>query len=343
MRSVVISAAQQIATTEVADPVPGEGQVLLRVAYVGICGSDLNYYHRGATGEYTIREPLVPGHEMSATVEHDPSGRWAPGTPVTVHPARFGTPVEGLEDAPHLWPGGSYLGSAATWPHTQGAASDLLVVEGSMVRVLPPGLSLRRAALAEPLAVALHGIALGGGVAGRRVLVSGAGPIGLLAVAAAVVQGASEVVAADVLATPLERAGALGAASTVLLGEVEVPSAEFDVVLECSGAAVAVSTAVRAARRRGTVVQLGMLANEERPVNLAPMLAKELTMVGTFRFAGEIDDAIAMLADHPELEAVITHEFGIDDVDELREAFATARDGNASGKVLLTLAGSGDD
>lgn len=129
----------------------------------------------------------------------------------------------------------------------------------------------------------------------------------------------------------------------MLLGEVEVPSAEFDVVLECSGAAVAVSTAVRAARRRGTVVQLGMLANEERPVNLAPMLAKELTMVGTFRFAGEIDDAIAMLADHPDLEAVITHEFGIDDVDELREAFATARDGNASGKVLLTLAGSGHD
>ncbi|TGO06680.1 zinc-binding dehydrogenase [Serinibacter arcticus] len=340
MRAVVIEQARHVEVRDLPDPRPGPDQVLLRVAYVGICGSDLNYYHRGATGEYALREPLVPGHELSATVELDPTGALAPGTPVTVHPARFGEPVPGLADAPHLWPGGSYLGSAATWPHTQGAACELLVVERSMVRVLPPGLTLRLAALAEPLAVALHGIALGGGVVGRRVLVSGAGPIGLLAVAACVAQGASEVVASDVLAAPLQRARALGAAATVNLTEEEVPASSFDVVLECSGAAAAVTTAVSAARRRGTVVQLGMLAGEPRPINLAPMLAKELTMVGTFRFADEIDDAVAVLAAHPGLEFVITHEFGIDDDAVLAEAFTTARDGDASGKVLLRLAGS---
>lgn len=344
MRAVVIPEARRIELRDVPTPTPGPDQVLLRVAYVGICGSDLNYYARGATGEYSLREPLVPGHELSATVELDPSGTLAPGTPVTVHPARFGAPTPGLEDAPHLWPGGSYLGSAATWPHTQGAASELLVVASRMVRVLPAGLPLRRAALAEPLAVALHGIALGGGVAGKRVLVSGAGPIGLLAIAASVAQGASEVVAADVLAAPLERARALGAAAVVHLaaneGPQEVPADAFDVVLECSGAAPAVTTAIRAARRRGTVVQLGMLANEPRPINLAPMLAKELTLVGTFRFADEIDDAVAMLAAHPELEQVITHEFGIDDDDTLVTAFTTARDGDASGKVLLRMTGS---
>lgn len=110
-------------------------------------------------------------------------------------------------------------------------------------------------------------------------------------------------------------------------------------MLECSGAAPAVTTAVAAAARRGVVVQLGMLANEPRPVNLAPMLAKELVMLGTFRFAGEIDEAVTMLAAHPELEAVITHEFG---VDEVAEAFAVARDGDRSGKVLVTLASERD-
>lgn len=334
MHAVVIKAARDIALTELPDPQPGPDQIRLRVAYVGICGSDLNYWAHGATGEYSLKEPLVPGHELSAVVDLDPSGTLAPGTPVTVHPARFGDPVEGLEDAPHLWPHGSYLGSAATWPHTQGAMSDLLVVESSMVRVLPEGLPLRRAALAEPLGVALHGIALGGGVAGKSVLVSGSGPIGLLALAAAVAQGATRVVATDLAAGPLERATALGAAQVLQVGVDEIPSGEFDVVLECSGAAPAVSAAVKAARQRGTVVQLGMLANQDRPINLAPMLAKELTMVGTFRFADEIDAAVTLLAEHPEIEQVVTHSFG---VDQIEEAFTTARDSELSGKVLVQL------
>lgn len=334
MHAAVIKAALDLSTTELPDPEPGPGQIRLWVAYVGICGSDLNYWARGATGEYDLKEPLVPGHELSAVVDLDPSGTLAPGTPVTVHPARFGTPVEGLDDAPHLWPQGSYLGSAATWPHTQGAMSELLVVESSMVRVLPAGLPLELAALAEPLAVALHGIALGGGVAGKSVLVSGSGPIGLLALAAAVAQGAERVVATDLADGPLKRAKALGAARVLKIGVDEIPSSEFDVVLECSGAAVAVTAAVLAAKRRGIIVQLGMLANEPRPINLAPMLAKELTLVGTFRFAGEIDDAVAMLADHPEFGAVVTHTFPLTDV---VTAFETARDSELSGKVLVEV------
>ena len=78
----------------------------------------------------------------------------APGTPVTIHPATFGTPEPGIEDRPHLWPNGAYLGSASTWPHTQGGMSEFLVVGKHMLRTLPATLPLRRAALAEPLAVA---------------------------------------------------------------------------------------------------------------------------------------------------------------------------------------------
>ncbi len=233
MKSLLIEKALTAEVREVAVPEPGEGQVRLRVEYVGICGSDLHYYYEGANGAFVVREPLVPGHELSGRVDLDPSGALAPGTPVTVHPARFGTPRPGIEDAPHLWPGGSYLGSASTWPHTQGAASEYLVVEADMVRVLPQELPVRRAVLAEPLAVALHALGKAGDVEGLEVLVTGSGPIGLMAVAAAVAAGA-RVTATDVLAGPLERAAALGAAATVDVSTEAVEANAYAVVLECS-------------------------------------------------------------------------------------------------------------
>ncbi|MCU1634373.1 MAG: L-idonate 5-dehydrogenase, partial [Micrococcaceae bacterium] len=177
MRALVINGRLDLVETELPTPEPGPGQVRLRMAYGGICGSDLHYYNEGANGEYVVREPLVPGHEVSGSVDVDPSGDLAPGTPVTEHPATFGKPEPGIEDRRHLWPGGAYLGSASTQPHTQGGMSEFLIVDKDMVRTLPAGLSLRRAALAEPLGVGLHGITVAGGVQGKRVLVSGSGPI----------------------------------------------------------------------------------------------------------------------------------------------------------------------
>src|SRR4051794_3957367 len=91
MRAIVIHGKLDLRTDELPVPEPGGGDVLLRMAYGGICGSDLHYYNEGANGEFVVREPLVPGHEVSGTVELDPSGELAPGTPVTVHPATFGT------------------------------------------------------------------------------------------------------------------------------------------------------------------------------------------------------------------------------------------------------------
>jgi L-idonate 5-dehydrogenase len=334
MKKLAIHGKEDIRWDDADRPEPGEGEVRLRVAFIGICGSDLHYYFHGANGEYTIREPLTPGHELSAVVDLDPSGRLAPGTPVTVHPARFGADVAGLEDRPHLRPGGDYLGSAATTPHRQGAAAEYLIVEASMVRVLPEGLPLERAALAEPLAVALHAAALAGDLAGKRILVIGAGPIGLLVLAAAARGGAAVLAASDVREEALERSAALGAAEVHLVGRDTIADESYDVVFECSGVAVALTQAVRAARRAGVIVQVGMLPNAEIAVNLAPMLAKELTLKGAFRFADEIDDAIALLAESDRLDAVVTHVLAAEDA---VEAFALARDSSRSAKVLLAL------
>jgi len=332
MKTIQIDSAAVLTEREVPTPEPAEGEVRIRVDFVGICGSDLHYYFEGANGAFVVEEPLAPGHELSGRVDHDPSGRWAPGTPVTVHPARFGTPTEGTEDAPHLWPGGSYLGSASTRPHTQGALSEYLVVDEGMLRALPATLPLERAALAEPLAVALHAVTRVGDVTGARVLVSGAGPIGLLAAAAARARGAAHVTVVDVLPEPLARALAVGADEVLRLGEQAVPADSFDVVLECSGAAPAISAAYVAARRRGVVAQVGMVPDVARPVNLAPAISKELTVLGVFRFRDEIDEAVRLLDADPSLGSVVTHV--VDSADAAR-AFEVARDSSVSGKVLV--------
>jgi L-idonate 5-dehydrogenase len=334
MKSLLIHGKLDLREEEVPTPEPMSDEVRIRMAYAGICGSDLHYYFEGANGAFVVKEPLAPGHEVSGEIDLDPSGEFAPGTAVTIHPATFGTLIAGLEGARHLWPGGAYLGSASTWPHTQGGASEFLVVKKSMLRVLPSGVDLKVATLAEPLAVGLHAIAIGGGVSGKKVLVSGSGPIGLLAAAAAVAQGASEVVASDVIEPALARARALGVTGTILIGKDEMPENYFDLVLECSGVAPALSSAIVAVARRGVIVQVGMLAAGPQPIAIAPLVSKEVQLRGTFRFNDEIDAALLMLAAHPQLSSTITHTYP---ASEAVTAFEVAKDSKLSGKVLIEL------
>ena len=343
MQAVRIHAKHDMRTEQVPSPEPAAGEVRVRVQFAGICGSDLHYYADGAAGIFTIREPLIPGHEVSGVVDLDPSGTYEVGTPVTVHPATWGTPQPDLTDEQrHIWPGGGYLGSASTWPHTHGGLAEQLVVRQDQVRRLPASLPVKRAALAEPLAVGLHSLAISGGIRGKRVLISGSGPIGLLAAAAAAAEGAAEVVCADLLRGPLERARALGAASpvpirTVQIGAEDLPDSYFDVTLECAGVPSALHGLLLATRRAGVVVQVGNVPNENRPVNLAPLVSKEIRLLGTFRFNTEIDDAIALLDKNPQIEQVITHVLPLEDVDE---AFAIAADSEISGKVLVQVSAS---
>jgi L-idonate 5-dehydrogenase len=264
----------------------------------------------------------------------DPQGILKVGTKITVHPAKFGPSMPGLESAQHLRPGGSYLGSASTTPHTQGAMSEYMNLNRGMLRVIPSSLTLESAALAEPLAVGLHAINIAGGVKSKKVLISGSGPIGLLAVAAVKLHGASEIIATDVLEGPLNRAKELGATGTIQIGVQTVPDEYFDVVLECSGAPKAISAAIKSSKRLGVIVQVGMLMAGEHPIELAPLISKEVQLRGTFRFNDEIDDAILLLDANPLIGKVVTHIFGINDA---IKGFEVAKNSQDSGKVLISF------
>lgn len=334
MKALYITEKLNFALVDKPIPEPSNAEVRVKISHFGICGSDLHYYFEGANGVFVVKEPLMPGHEVAGYIDFDPSGEFEQGLAVTVHPATFGKSEEGIEDRPHLWPGGAYLGSASTWPHTQGAAAEYVIFRKEMVRVLPTNLTTKVAALAEPLAVGLHAINVAEGVSGKKVFVSGSGPIGLLLIAAAKTLGASEIGASDLLAGPLARARRLGADVSFKIGTDAPPENHFDIVFECSGVARAISGALKAVRRGGLVVQVGMLGAGGHEIEISPLVSKEIQLRGTFRFKDEIDLAIKILADNPWISSTITHTFKLDDA---IAAFNMAKNSEESGKVLIQL------
>ena len=312
---------------------PDDDEIRVKVAYVGICGSDLHYYFEGANGSFIIREPLIPGHEVSGTIDVDPREEYKSGTPVAIYPADTGEVTKGLEGRPHLRHGVRYLGSAATSPHTQGALAQYIYVKRDMVRPLPEGISLKLGALAEPLAVALHGVTLAGELEGKSVLISGAGPIGLLAIVAARSAGAVRITATDVFDEPLVRARSVGANEILNVKKSSPPTDSFDVVLECSGSVHAVDGAISAVARGGIIVQIGMISGNSEGIDLGRIVTKELRLLGSFRFNNEMSLALTLLQKHPELENCISHEFALIDAPQ---GFEVARSAQLSGKVLIS-------
>lgn len=334
MKALYINSKLDIKVVEKPIPEPGEGEVRVKISHFGICGSDLHYFYEGANGAFVVKEPLMPGHEVAGYVDLDPSGQFKEGMGVTIHPATFGKCEVGIEDQPHLWPGGAYLGSASTWPHTQGAAAEYVIFRKDMLRILPANLSTKVAALAEPLAVGLHAINIAGGVTGKKIFVSGSGPIGLLLIAAAKVLGASEISSSDLLEGPLNRAKSLGADHSIKIGTDALPENYFDIVFECSGVARAISGSLTAVRRAGIVVQVGMLGAGNHEIAIAPLVSKEIQLRGTFRFKDEIDLAIRILSENEWIASAITHTYSLD---QAIEAFEMAKNSEQSGKVLIEL------
>ena len=189
-------------------PSPGPGDVLVRVMRCGICGSDLHYYNHGGFGSVRLREPMILGHEVSGHVSALGDGvtGLSAGQLVAVSPSRpCGTCRYCQEGAQNHCLDMRFYGSAMPFPHIQGAFRQLLVADQAQC-VPANGLTVAEAAMAEPLAVVLHAARQAGDLMGKRVLVTGCGPIGLLAVLVARAAGAVEIVATDVTDFTLSKA-----------------------------------------------------------------------------------------------------------------------------------------
>lgn len=340
MKAVVIHAANDLRVDDVPQPQVSSGSVIVDIKYAGICGSDLAYWRKGATGTAVLREPMILGHEVSGIVSAvgDHVQGIATGDRVTIHPATYadgGHLAAGLDGRLNLYVPIRYFGSAAFLPHEPGGMCERRLVRPDQLRPVPDGISLRQAAVAEPFGVALHAIVRSGGVEGRRVLVSGAGPVGSLVVAGAKAHGAAEVWAADIDPGPLRIAAAMGADHTVDLSQGETLPEGIDVAFEASGAPAALAGVFEAVARGGVVIQVGNVPAKPMPSNLGNIVTKEIEYRGSYRFIDEIQEALELMAGGVDVDPVITHEFP---VDEALSAFQTAGDRTTgSSKVLIAF------
>ncbi|ALV27750.1 MAG: L-threonine 3-dehydrogenase [Polymorphum sp.] len=342
MRAIVIHAAKDLRVEERPEETPGEGQLRLRLATGGVCGSDLHYYNHGGFGTVRLREPMILGHEVSAYVESVGPGvtGYTEGQLVAVSPSR---PCRAckycLEGLPNQCLNMRFYGSAMPFPHIQGAFREVLVADQFQC-VDATGLTPGEAAMAEPLAVTLHATRRAGDMLGKRVLVTGCGPIGILSILAARRSGAQEIVATDLSGFTLALARKVGADRTInmasepdALAAYNADKGYFDVLYECSGAAPALAGGIAALRPRGIILQLGL--GGDMSVPMMAITAKELDLRGSFRFHPEFAVGVSLMQKGLiDVKPLITHTVGLD---KAEEAFLLASDRSQAMKAQIAF------
>jgi len=304
MKAVVIHAPLDLRIEDVDIPAVGPHDVKVRIRAGGICGSDLHYYLHGGVNTARVQQPMILGHEVAGEVMEVGAEVTSlrHGDRVAVNPSQpCGHCRCCLSGRPNTCLDMRFYGSAMRMPHIQGAFREVLVCSEAQAVPLPAALTLQKAAFAEPLAVCLHAVRQAGSLLGRRVLVTGTGPIGILAILAARQAGAREVVATDIMDAPLALARRIGA--DVALNTASDPQVlacfgadggYFDTVFEASGSAAALAGALATTRPGGEVIKLGLGSEMTPPMNL--LVTKEIKLQGTFRFYDEFDWAVDYLA-----------------------------------------------
>ena len=303
MRAVVLHSPKDLRIEDRPPGSPGPGEVRVEIKAGGICGSDLHYYNHGGTAAIRLREPIILGHEVAGVIDGLGEGvvDLAIGSTVAVNPSVPCGKCEycgvGLQN--HCTDM-RFMGSAMRMPHEQGAFRQSLIVRADQAVAVAQGTSHASAAMAEPLAVCLHAAKVAGSLLGRRVLITGAGPIGVLMTMCAKLGGAREIVVTDLEPFPLGIARACGATRTIdvrtepdalaIYGKIK---GHFDTCFEASGSQIALQQALPLMAPGGTIVQIGLGGEFTLPINA--LITREIRLLGTFRFREEFRLAVDLI------------------------------------------------
>jgi L-iditol 2-dehydrogenase len=333
MRAAVLREPGDVVLEERPIPQPGPGEVLVRVRAVGVCGSDTHYYEHGRIGRFVVEAPLVLGHEAAGEVTDLGPGvtRLVVGERVSIEP---GVPDltcgQCLAGRYNLCPSMRFFGT----PPVDGAFAEYVVVHEAFAHPVPSSVGDDAAALLEPLSVGIWACMKARVTAGSRVLITGAGPIGLVSVQAALAFGATEVVVSDVNPVRLALAKELGATTVLDARETSVTALDRppEVLLECSGHPPAIGQAIRALDRAGRAVLVGM-GGDEIMVPLSVIQEREIELTGTLRYAGTWPRAIALIASgRIDLDRLVTGTYRLE---QAEQALTAGRRDQHSVKVVV--------
>lgn len=324
MRTAVLVEPTEFELEDRSRPTPGPDDVLVAVSDVGICGSDVHYYEHGRIGDYVVEDPLVLGHESAGEVVEvgENVTGLAPGDRVALEP---GVPCRRCAHCKrgdyHLCEDVRFM---ATPPH-DGAFTEYVSWPADFAYELPDSVSTAEGALCEPLSVGIHACRRGAVGTGDTVLVTGAGPIGLMVLEAARAAGATDVIVTDVVAEKLDFAAERGADLTVDVTEDDLEDAVLeytdgvgaDVVVEASGAEPSIRSTIDAVRRGGTVVLVGLASEAEVPFDVLEVIDNEIDVHGSFRYKNTYDAAVDLLADDEvDVAGIVDFESPLEDIDD---------------------------
>jgi len=322
-------------------PVPKPHEALIAMKSVGICGSDVHYWVEGKIGNFVVHEPMVVGHESAGLVVEVGSEvkHLKAGDRVTLEP---GVPCKSC----HYCKTGRYnlcpdVKFMATPPY-DGSIANFIVHDASFCYKLEDHVSYEEGAMCEPLSVGIHACARANVQIGHRVLIMGAGPIGLVSLLAARASGATKVTLVDLKQDRLDLAKSLGAdgailATANLAEELEKQNlGPIDVTIECSGAQPAIRAGLNATRPGGVVVIVGM-GSKDVTLPLVEAAAREVDIRGVFRYANTYPKALSLITSGKiDVKPLITHRFSMQDV---VKAFQVSKDmSDGAIKVMINIA-----
>lgn len=311
-----------IKETEV--PVPKQKEVLVELEYVGICGSDVHYFHDGRCGDYKVEGEFMLGHECAGTVAAVGEGveSLKVGDRVALEPGITCGQCEFCKTGRYnLCPDVQFLAT----PPVQGCYENYIAFPENMCFKLPENISTKEGALVEPLSVGMHAANQGDVKLGNSVVILGAGCIGLVTLLACKAHGATDITVVDVIPKRLEYAMKLGATRTINGRETDAveevdkltKNAGVDKVFETAGSPVTIQQTPYMVKNGGTIILVGISAQEKIEFNFAKIMAKEAKIESVFRYRNIYPQAIAAIADGLiDVSQIVTHEFDFDDIQE---------------------------
>lgn len=338
-QSCTINGKEQIDV--VSQPVDYQGTgTLVRITRGGICGSDLHYYQHGKVGNFAVKMPMILGHEVIGYVVKSDNPALAEHQKVAVNPSKPCGHCKYCEaHEENQCTGMRFFGSAMYFPHVDGGFTQFKVVDTAQCVPFDNRCDEKVMVFAEPLAVCIHATNQAGDLQGKKVFISGVGPIGCLIAAAAKARGAAEVVCADISERSLAMAVAMGATDTIHAADGDfapylAEKGYFDVSFEASGHPSSLTRCLEVTRAKGTLVQVGM-GGDVPGFPIMTLIAKEINLVGSFRFTTEFNTAVEWLANGTVNPLPLFS--GAYDYQDIEAALIFAGDKQKAAKVQLTF------
>lgn len=324
MRVAVMTGVAKIELTEREIPIPKVDEVLVKIEYVGVCGSDLHYYEAGGIGENIVKPPFVLGHEAGGVVAAvgEEVTNLKIGDKVALEPGKTCGKCEFCKTGKYnLCPDVIFFAT----PPVDGVFQDYVTHPAELCFKIPDNMDTMEAALIEPLAVGFHAARQGGAQAGQTAVVTGAGCIGFVSMLALKAMGVTKIIVVDIMPKRLEKAIELGAAAVINGKEQDVAEEIMkltggqgaDLMIETAGSEITTRQAIHFTKKGGTIVLVGYSPTGEETLPIGLAIDKELTFKTVFRYRHIYPMAIEAVASGKiNLKGIVTDIFSLDEIQE---------------------------